>query len=74
MTSGEVFAAINDPDAATDAFRTAIESAEHHRLPHQIQRTTRAAVKTGMHELTTEAHEALQRIRSLLVPAASFQS
>ncbi|MGW4770211.1 helix-turn-helix domain-containing protein [Nocardia sp. NPDC004278] len=68
VTSGEVFAAINEPDAATDAFRTAIESAEHHRLPHQIQRTIRATVKTGMRELTADAHAALQRIRSLLAP------
>ncbi|WP_198407051.1 helix-turn-helix domain-containing protein [Nocardia terpenica] len=68
VTTGEVLAAINDPDAATEAFIDAMRSAEHHRLPHQIQRVIRATIKTGMRELTSEAQAALRRIRSSLVP------
>ncbi|MBF6082889.1 hypothetical protein IU485_16110 [Nocardia cyriacigeorgica] len=66
MTTGEVLAATNQRDGAADAFTDAIRSAEHHRLPHQIQRSIRATVKTGMHELTADAQAALQRIRALL--------
>ncbi|WP_218582035.1 helix-turn-helix domain-containing protein [Nocardia cyriacigeorgica] len=66
VTTGEVLAATNQRDGAADAFTDAIRSAEHHRLPHQIQRTIRATVKTGMHELTADAQAALQRIRALL--------
>ncbi|MFD0364984.1 XRE family transcriptional regulator [Nocardia sp. GCM10030253] len=68
VTTGEVLVAISEPSAAADAFAEAIAAAERHRLPHQIQRTIRAAIKTGMRELAAGAEAVLQRTRSLLVP------
>ncbi|MEV6431763.1 hypothetical protein [Nocardia sp. NPDC051463] len=68
VTTGEVFVAINQPADAANAFADAIESAEHHRLPHQIQRTIRATMKADMRGLTAEAQAALKRTRSLLAP------
>lgn len=68
VTTGEVLVAIGQPSAATDAFTEAIEAAEQHRLPHQIQRTIRAAIKTGLRDLAAEAEVALQRTRRLLTP------
>ncbi|MFI5537542.1 helix-turn-helix domain-containing protein [Nocardia sp. NPDC051900] len=70
VTTGEVLTAVNETDSATDAFVDAIRSAEHHRLPHQIQRVIRATVKSGMHELTSEAQAAMRRIRSALVTSS----
>ncbi|WP_218023295.1 helix-turn-helix domain-containing protein [Nocardia altamirensis] len=68
VTTGEVLVAIEEPSAATEAFTEAIEAAEQHRLPHQIQRTIRAAIKSGMRQLADEAEAALQRTRWLLGP------
>ncbi|MFE9583235.1 helix-turn-helix domain-containing protein [Nocardia sp. NPDC006044] len=70
VTVGEVFAAVNQPADAANAFADAIESAEHHRLPHQIQRTIRATARSGLQDLTHEAQAALERTRSLLAPQA----
>ncbi|MBF6412883.1 helix-turn-helix domain-containing protein [Nocardia cyriacigeorgica] len=67
VTTGEVLVAINEPVAATDAFTEAIQAAERHRLPHQIQRTIRATAKAGMREVAEEGQAALKRIRSLLI-------
>ncbi|MGW4842449.1 helix-turn-helix domain-containing protein [Nocardia brasiliensis] len=66
VTTGEVLVAIKEPGAATEAFTEAIEAAERHRLPHQIQRTARVAIKSGMRQLAAEADAALQRTRWLL--------
>ncbi|WP_317983908.1 helix-turn-helix domain-containing protein [Nocardia colli] len=66
VTTGEVFTSIHETDAAQDAFADAIRAAETHRLPHQIQRTVRATVKAGLHELTIEGTDVLHRLRSLL--------
>ncbi|WP_328409072.1 hypothetical protein [Nocardia sp. NBC_00403] len=71
MTTGEVLVAISEHRGAAEAFAEAITAAEQHRLPHQIQRTIRAAIKTGMCELATEAEAALQRTRWLLAPHRS---
>ncbi|MFI1914535.1 hypothetical protein [Nocardia sp. NPDC020380] len=66
VTTGEVLAANQDIEGAADAFADAIESAERHRLPHQIQRAVRATAKAGMRDLADEAKSALQRTRSTL--------
>ncbi len=66
VTSGEVLATAGETDAAATAFTEAIQSAEHYRLPHQIQRVIRAAAKAGMHELAVQCHTVLVRIRSQL--------
>ncbi|WP_406237710.1 helix-turn-helix domain-containing protein [Nocardia sp. NBC_01009] len=71
VTTGEALAAISEPRAAAEAFAEAVVAAEQHRLPHQIQRTIRAAIKTGMRELAAEAEAALQRTRWLLAPHRS---
>ncbi|WP_051499303.1 helix-turn-helix domain-containing protein [Nocardia sp. BMG51109] len=66
VTSGEVLAAVGETDTAAAAFTDAMKSAEHHRLPHQIQRAIRASAKAGMRELAAEHSAALNRIRSQL--------
>lgn len=66
VTTGEVLIASQEISSAADAFTDAIESAEHHRLPHQIQRVIRATTTAGMLELTNDAQSALQRLRSTL--------
>ena len=66
VTSGEVFAIIGETDTAATAFTEAVQFAERHRLPHQIQRAIRATSKARMRELTIECSVALGRIRSQL--------
>ncbi|WP_203217881.1 helix-turn-helix domain-containing protein [Nocardia terpenica] len=66
VTTGEVLAANQDIDCATDAFEDAIRSAERHRLPHQIQRAIRATTKARIRELADEGKAALRRTRSTL--------
>src|SRR5690606_13353341 len=66
VTTGEVLISIGDADTAVFALTEAIAAAERHRLPHQIQRTVRAAAQSGMHDLATEGTAALQRIRATL--------
>lgn len=43
VTAGQVHLAAGDRDGASEALRTALIAAEAHRLPHQIQRSIRAA-------------------------------
>lgn len=66
VTTGEVLVAIGDAGTAVSAFTEAIAAAERHRLPHQIQRTIRAAVQNGMQDLVVEGNAALQRTRATL--------
>ncbi|WP_107654086.1 helix-turn-helix domain-containing protein [Nocardia suismassiliense] len=66
VTTGEVLSAIGESHSAVGAFTEAIAAAEQHRLPHQIQRTIRASIKSGMVDLADEARAALGRTRSLL--------
>ncbi|MFF3568264.1 helix-turn-helix transcriptional regulator [Nocardia jiangxiensis] len=66
VTSGEVLASIGETDTAATVFAEAVQSAERHRIPHQIQRAIRATEKAGMRELAIECSAALERIRSQL--------
>ncbi|MBY8863968.1 helix-turn-helix transcriptional regulator [Nocardia sp. CA2R105] len=66
VTTGEVLAAIGEIDTAATAFAEAVQSAELHHLPHQIQRAIRATGKSGMRESTVECFAALERLQSQL--------
>jgi len=68
VTAGQVLLAAHQRDGAEDALRTALAAAEAHRLPHQIQRTIRAAVSGGLVELKADGRAALQRLNALLSP------
>jgi transcriptional regulator with XRE-family HTH domain len=62
VTAGQVHLAAGDRGGASEALRTALRSAESHRLPHQIQRTIRTAHTGGLSEISTEGQAALQRL------------
>jgi hypothetical protein len=47
VTAGQVLLAGGQPDEAEEALRMALAAAETSRLPHQIQRTIRAAEPVG---------------------------
>jgi transcriptional regulator with XRE-family HTH domain len=64
VTAGQVHLAAGDRDGAADALRTALAAAEAHRLPHQIQRTIRAAHSGGLVEISAEGQTALSRLNS----------
>lgn len=66
VTAGQVHLASGDHDTASEALYTALTAAEAHRLPHQIQRTVRAADSGGLTEITTEGQAALLRLNRLL--------
>lgn len=68
VTAGQVLLAARQRDGAEDALRTALLAAETHRLPHQIQRTIRAADDSGLIEISTSGQLALQRLDALLTP------
>jgi transcriptional regulator with XRE-family HTH domain len=59
VTAGQVHLAAGDRDGADEALRTALTAAEAHRLPHQIQRTIRAAQEGGFTEISTDGQAAL---------------
>ncbi|GAA3891946.1 hypothetical protein GCM10022243_66100 [Saccharothrix violaceirubra] len=65
VTAGQVLLAAQHQDGAAEAFRTALTAAEVHRLPHQVQRTIRAADDAGLTEITTEGRAALQRFNGI---------
>lgn len=71
VTAGLVYLAACDRDGASEVLRTALTAAEAHRLPHQIQRTVRAAQSGGLTEVTTEGQAALLRLNRLLAPPDS---
>ncbi|MFC0116122.1 helix-turn-helix transcriptional regulator [Kibdelosporangium aridum] len=71
VTSGQVLLAAGKRDAAEDALLTALASAEAHRLPHQIQRTIRAANEGGLTDISDAGNAALRRLNDLLRPASS---
>lgn len=68
VTAGEVLLAARQQDGAEEALRTALVAAETHRLPHQIQRTIRAARRGGLEDLLTDGHTVLARLNDLLTP------
>ncbi|SMC99795.1 helix-turn-helix transcriptional regulator [Kibdelosporangium aridum] len=71
VTAGQVLLAAGKRDAAEDALLTALASAEAHRLPHQIQRTIRAANEGGLTDISDAGNAALGRLNDLLRPASS---
>ncbi|WP_237774366.1 helix-turn-helix transcriptional regulator [Actinosynnema sp. ALI-1.44] len=71
VTAGQVLLAAGKLDAAADALRTALASAESHRLPHQIQRTIRAAHDGGFTDISDAGNAALRRLNDLLRPAGN---
>jgi hypothetical protein len=71
VTAGQVHLAAGDRDGASEALRTALIAAESHRLPHQIQRTIRAAQSGGLTEISTDGQAALLRLNRLLAPLES---
>lgn len=68
VTAGQVLLAARQRDGAEDALRTALIAAEAHRLPHQIQRTIRAADDGGLAEISAGGRAAVQRLNLLLSP------
>ncbi|WP_218021976.1 helix-turn-helix domain-containing protein [Nocardia nova] len=66
VTTGEVLVESRDVEGAVDAFTDAIDSAERHRLPHQIQRAVRAGAKAGLFDLVDAGRAALERTQSRL--------
>jgi len=70
VTAGQVHLAAGDRDGAGEALTTALTAAEARRLPHQIQRTIRAARSSDLTEITTECQAALLRLNTLLAPAS----
>lgn len=66
VTTGQTLTLAHETTAAETAFSQALHAAEHHRLPHQIQRAVRALSTAGMHALAEEARAALARVRALL--------
>lgn len=71
VTAGQVHLAAGDRDGASEALRTALIAAEAHRLPHQIQRSIRAAQDGGLAEIGADGQAALMRLNRLLAPAES---
>lgn len=66
VTTGQVLLAAGEPDGAREALGTALAAAETFRLPHQIQRTIRAAHVGGFDDLAAEGNAALARLRAVL--------
>ncbi|HCT78600.1 MAG TPA: XRE family transcriptional regulator [Micromonosporaceae bacterium] len=64
ITIAEVLIASGDPSSAQTELAAAIAAAEEHRLPHQLQRASRAAVGT-LPGIAMQAHLALQRVTTL---------
>ncbi len=69
VTTGQVLLAAHHRDGASEAFRAALVAAESHRLPHQVQRTIRAADGAGLAEIGAEGRAVLQRLTDQLAPA-----
>ncbi|WP_285635357.1 helix-turn-helix transcriptional regulator [Lentzea sp. NBRC 102530] len=66
VTAGKVLLAARQRDGAEASLRAALLAAEVHRLPHQIQRTIRAAKAGKLSQVEVEGLAALQRLNDLL--------
>jgi transcriptional regulator with XRE-family HTH domain len=62
ITAGEVLLRRGDPDAADERMRAALQGAELHRLPHQVQRVIRASGPLG--DVREQAQNMLARLRA----------
>ncbi|MDQ3152984.1 MAG: helix-turn-helix domain-containing protein [Actinomycetota bacterium] len=68
VTAGQVLVAAREPDGAEESLRAAVDAAEVHRMPHQVQRAIRAVDRGGLHNVVADGHASLQRLRVLLAP------
>ncbi|MFI6030726.1 helix-turn-helix domain-containing protein [Amycolatopsis magusensis] len=68
VTTGEILGAIGEHDAAATTLRDAIDLAERHRLPHQLQRAIRAADRGDHPDISGHGSEALDRLHRQLAP------
>lgn len=66
VTVGRVLLAAGERDGAKEALGIALAAAETYRLPHQIQRTIRAANLGGFEDVAADGGAALARLRALL--------
>lgn len=66
VTVGQVLLAAGEPDGAREALGAALAAAETYRLPHQIQRTIRAANVGGLKDVATHGEAALSRLHAQL--------
>lgn len=71
VTAGQVLLAAGQLDEAEEALRTALTAAETGRLPHQIQRTVRAAESGHLDAIASEGHAALDRLNEALASAST---
>lgn len=71
VTAGQVLLAAGEPDGARETLSDALAAAEKYRLPHQIQRTIRAADAGGLDDVAAQGNTALTRLRVLLTPPDS---
>lgn len=66
VTTGQVLLAAGEPDGAREALGAALVAAETFRLPHQIQRTIRAAEVGGLEDVAADGAAALTRLSTLI--------
>ncbi len=71
VTAGQVLLAARHRDSASTAFRAALTAAEAHRLPHQVQRTIRAADDAGLGGISAEGRAVLRRLNNRLAPSSA---
>lgn len=69
VTAGQVHLSAGDHDGAKEALRTALVAAEAYRLPHQVQRTIRAAEDGHLTAISIDGQAALVRLNRLLAPS-----
>lgn len=62
VTAGQVHLAVGQRAEAEEALRTALNAAETHQMPHQIQRAIRAADEGCLTDLSADGKAALQRL------------
>ncbi len=68
VTAGQVLLTAREPDGAEESLRAALDAAETHRMPHQVQRVIRAAEQGGLDSVVADGHAALRRLQMLLAP------
>lgn len=74
VTAGQVLLAAGQRNEAEQALRAALTAAEVSLLPHQIQRTIRAAETGQLNGVAQDGRTALHRLNNALAPASPFDS
>jgi transcriptional regulator with XRE-family HTH domain len=74
VTAGQVLLAGGQRDEAEEALRGALTAAEVSLLPHQIQRTIRAAEAGQLYGVAQDGRTALHRLNDALTPTSPFDS